>query len=35
LHYRKEMLALNGVEYIFTGHFGLFKSIRFFQWWFD
>ena len=35
LHYRKEMLALNGVEYIFTSHFGLFKSIRFFQWWFD
>jgi len=35
LEYRKEMLALNGVEYVFSGHFGLFKSIRFYQWWFD
>jgi len=32
LAYRAEMLQIDGVEYIFTGHFGLFKGIRFYQW---
>lgn len=30
---RENVLGINGVEYIFTGHFGLFKDIRFFRWW--
>jgi len=32
LHHREKMLGLDGVEYVFTGHFGLFKSVRFFRW---
>ena len=32
LQYREEMLGLDGVEYVFTGHFGLFKNVRFFRW---
>jgi len=34
LSYRKEMLGIDGVEYVFTSHFGLFKDIRFFRRWF-
>ena len=34
LAYREEMLNLEGVEYVFTGHFGLFKDVRFFRWWY-
>lgn len=30
---RENVLSIDGVEYIFTGHFGLFKNFRFFQWW--
>ena len=26
-------LNMEGVEYVFTGHFGLFRNIRFFRWW--
>jgi len=26
------MLGLDGVEYVFTGHFGLVKDIRFIRW---
>jgi|GEM_PF-6948330 len=26
---------VTGVEYVFTGHFGLVKDIRFIQWRFD
>jgi glyoxylase-like metal-dependent hydrolase (beta-lactamase superfamily II) len=29
---RENVLRLDGVEYVFTAHFGLFKNIRFFQW---
>ena len=32
LLYREQMLGIDGVEYVFTGHFGLFKDIRFFRW---
>jgi len=32
LYYRKQVLDLDGVEYVFTGHFGLFKDIQFFRW---
>jgi hydrolase len=32
LEYRKTMMGINGVEYVFTGHFGLFKNIGFFRW---
>jgi len=31
--YREKMLGIDGVEYIFTGHFGLFKDVGFFRWW--
>jgi len=34
LAYREEMLSIYGVEYVFTGHFGLFKDARFYRWWF-
>ena len=33
LMYRENMLGLDGVKYVFTGHFGLFKDVRFFRWW--
>jgi len=33
LLYREKILGIDGVEYVFTGHFGLFKDIRFFRWW--
>ena len=34
LLYREKMLELENAEYVFTGHFGLFKNICFFKWWF-
>ena len=34
LEYREKILGIDGVEYIFTGHFGLFKDAGFFRWWF-
>jgi len=34
LFYREQMLGLEGVEYVFTGHFGLFKNISLFRRWF-
>ena len=34
LEYREKMLDIDGVEYIFTGHFGLFKNPVFIRWWF-
>ena len=34
LMYREKMLKVGEVEYVFTGHFGLFKDARFFRWWF-
>jgi len=33
LLYRKVMLEMDDVAYVFTGHFGLFKDVRFFRWW--
>ena len=30
---RENVLAIDSVEYVFTGHFGLFKDVRFFRWW--
>jgi len=33
LLYREQMLGLKNVEYVFTGHFGLFKDIKLFRWW--
>ena len=34
LFHREQMLGIEGVEYVFTGHFGLFKDIRFYRlWW--
>ena len=32
LRYREEMLVMDGVESVFTGHFGLFRNVRFFRW---
>ena len=32
---RKKVLELDEVECVFTGHFGLFKNVRFFRWWFS
>jgi len=32
--HRNMVLDIDGVEYIFTGHFGLFKDVRFFRWWY-
>ena len=29
----ERMLAMEDVSYVFTGHFGLFRNIRFFRWW--
>jgi len=29
---REKVLGIEGVEYVFTGHFGLFKNVRFFRW---
>ena len=34
LLYRREVLEIGAVEYVFTGHFGLFKDVRLFRWWF-
>jgi len=34
LECREKMLELEDVEYIFTGHFGLFKDVEFFRRWF-
>ena len=33
LFYREKMLEIEGVQYVFTGHFGLFKDVRFFRLW--
>lgn len=33
IQYQEKMLSTAGVEYIFTGHFGLFKNAGFFRWW--
>ena len=30
----EKALGIDGIEYVFTGHFGLFKNIRLFRWWF-
>lgn len=32
LLYREKILSIEGVEYVFTGHFGFFKDVRFFRW---
>ena len=32
--HREMILDLDEAEYIFTGHFGLFKDARFFRWWY-
>ena len=29
----EKMLRMEGVQYVFTGHFGLFRDVRFFRWW--
>lgn len=29
----EKMLTLEGVAYVFNGHFGLFRNIRIFRWW--
>jgi len=29
----ERMLAIENVSYVFTGHFGLLRNIRFFRWW--
>ena len=34
LEHRAAMLNLDGVDYVFTGHFGLFKAAWFYRWWF-
>jgi len=34
LEYREIVLGLDGVEYVFTGHFGLFKDAGFFRRWY-
>ena len=34
LLYREKMLELESAKYVFTGHFGLLKNIKFFKWWF-
>jgi len=34
LHHRKNVLRMDGVECVFTGHFGLFKDIRLFRRWY-
>ena len=31
---REKVLEIYKSEYVFTGHFGLFKSVGFFRWWF-
>ncbi|MCL2387790.1 MAG: MBL fold metallo-hydrolase [Defluviitaleaceae bacterium] len=31
--YIERMLSMEEVSYVFSGHFGLFRSIRFFRWW--
>jgi glyoxylase-like metal-dependent hydrolase (beta-lactamase superfamily II) len=32
---RENVLSIETVKYVFTGHFGLFKGVRFFRWgWF-
>jgi len=31
---REKVLEIDEAEYVFTGHFGLFKNVRFFRWWF-
>jgi len=32
-YYIAKVLGIEGVQYVFTGHFGLFRNIRFFRWW--
>ena len=34
IQHQERVLALDGVEYVFNGHFGFFRSIRFVRWWF-
>jgi len=34
LEYRDKMLGLDGIKYVFTAHFGLFKDVRFYRWWY-
>lgn len=34
LEYRDRVLGIDGIECVFTGHFGLFKSADFFKWWY-
>ena len=29
---RENVLGIDSVEYVFTGHFGLFRNVRFFRW---
>ena len=33
VYHRERMLGMDGVRYVFTGHFGLFRGARFFRWW--
>jgi len=30
---QENVLGIDGADYVFTGHFGLFKDVRFFRWW--
>jgi len=32
---KEKMLGIESVEYVFTGHFGLFKGVRLIRWWFN
>jgi len=34
LEYREVVLGLDGVDHVFTGHFGLFKNAGFYRWWY-
>ena len=31
---QEKVLEIESVEYVFTGHFGLFRNVSFFRWWF-
>ena len=33
-YHMTNILEMESVEYVFTGHFGLFRSIGFFRWWY-
>ncbi|MCL1995205.1 MAG: MBL fold metallo-hydrolase [Defluviitaleaceae bacterium] len=33
IYFQEYVLGMNSVEYVFTGHFGLFRNVGFFRWW--